>query len=71
MHAEWPGRLADLLGFYAREAKPEWWAFFDRMDKFPDELVDDAECLAGLELVGEPESVKRSLLYTYRFPAQV
>jgi uncharacterized protein len=68
--ADWPGRLADLLGFHAREGKPEWWAFFDRMDKFADELLEDAECLAGLELVGKPEPVKRSLVYTFSFPPQ-
>jgi uncharacterized protein len=68
--AEWPGRLADLLGFHAREANPEWWAFFDRMDKLPDELLDDAECLAGLEQAAAPVPEKKSFLYTFRFPSQ-
>jgi uncharacterized protein len=62
--------LADLLGFYDREAKPQWWEFFDRQNRYDDELIDDGDCLAGLEQIGEPVPVKRSLVYTYRFPPQ-
>ena len=62
--------LADLLGFYDREAKPQWWEHFDRQDRFDDELIDDSECLAGLEMKGPPIPHKRSLLHTFRFPAQ-
>jgi uncharacterized protein len=68
--SDWQARLADLLGFHAREAKPEWWEYFDRMDRFPDELIDDAECLAGLVRTGEPQPVMKSLVYAYRFPPQ-
>ena len=25
--------LADLLGYHRREAKPEWWAYFDRHEE--------------------------------------
>src|SRR5262249_59863609 len=63
-------RLADLLGFHDREAKPQWWEFFDRQDRFEDEWIDDAECLAGVTLEGQPQPVKKSLLHTYHFPAQ-
>jgi uncharacterized protein len=63
-------RLSDLLGFHDREARPQWWEFFDRQDRFEDELIDDPECLAGLTLEGQPQPVKKSLLHTYRFPAQ-
>ena len=62
--------LADLLEFHAREARPQWWEFFDRQSRFEDELLDDTECIAGLVLAGPPEPVKRSLLHTYRFPPQ-
>lgn len=63
-------RLADLLGFHDRELRPQWWDFFSRQDRFEDELLDDAECLACLTLDGQPQPVKRSLLHTYRFPPQ-
>src|SRR5262249_40375934 len=63
-------RLADLLGFHDREAKPQWWEFFDRQDRFEDEWIDDNECLAALESTGDPMPVKKSLLHTFRFPPQ-
>ncbi len=62
--------VADLVEFHRREAKPEWWALFDRRDRDEDELIDDTECLGGLTLVGAPEKDKRSLVHTYRFPPQ-
>ena len=32
--------LGQLLDYHRREAKPEWWAFFDRCKKSLDELMD-------------------------------
>ncbi len=63
-------KLAHLLEFHRREAKPQWWSRFDRQNKPEDELIDDIECLAGLKQVGGPEHEKRSLVYTYSFPPQ-
>ncbi len=63
-------RLPHLLEFHNREAKPQWWASFERQEKFEDELIDDTECLGGLHRIGVPEPEKRSLIYTYRFPSQ-
>ncbi len=62
--------LAHLLEFHNREAKPQWWSGFERQNKFEDELIDDTECLGGLQQIGAPEPDKRSLIYTYRFPSQ-
>lgn len=61
-----------LLDFHRRAAKPEWWALFARMDMSDEELLDDGECLAGLEPDPEcpPEKVKRSTRYTFRYPEQ-
>ncbi len=67
---EVPRLLAELIGFYAREAKPEWWAVFDRMDRFEDELIDDPECLAGLRQIQPPERDRQSQIYTCAFPPQ-
>lgn len=66
-------RLArDLLRFHEREAKPEWWAFFERDGAAHEELVVDADalgaCTADPTHWGEP--VKRSLAYRYTFPEQ-
>ena len=63
---------ADLLRFHEREAKPEWWAFFERQGATPETLVDDADCLGGCTADpthwGEPD--KRSHTYRFRFPPQ-
>jgi len=70
--AERPFRqlVADLVEFHRREQKPQWWALFDRQDREEDELVDDTECLAGLQLVGDPVPEKRSFVHTFHFPPQ-
>jgi len=62
---------AHLLEYHRREAKPVWWAFFDRLGKTPAELVDDAEAIGELEPVGsEPEQRARSLVHAFTFPVQ-
>ena len=63
--------LFDLNYFHKREDKPAWWAIFDRLAADGDELIDDLECIAGLEAVGPPVQVTaQSFERTYRFPAQ-
>lgn len=59
-----------LLDFHRRAAKPEWWNMFARKEMDEEELLDDPECIARLEIIGPPRPVKRSFLYTYRFPDQ-
>ena len=41
---------AQLLDYHDRERKPVWWAFFDRLEMTPAELVEDAESIGRLEL---------------------
>jgi predicted RecB family nuclease len=64
--------MADLVGFHRREAKPAWWAFFDRQERSAEELRDDEECLAGCVADGKDwiGSEKRSLTFRYRYPEQ-
>lgn len=62
--------LLDLGDFHAREDKPSWWAIFDRLTRESEELVDDLDCLAGLEAVGPPVPDKKSFLRPYRYPLQ-
>lgn len=61
-----------LLDFHRRAAKPQWWAMFARQEMTDEELLEDVECLAGLEIdpAGPPSPVKRSVRYTYLFPEQ-
>jgi len=62
--------LAQLLEYHRREEKPQWWSYFNNRLLDPDELIENTETIGGLELVGEPVEVKKSLEYTFRFPAQ-
>jgi predicted RecB family nuclease len=64
--------MADLVGFHRREAKPAWWAFFDRQERSTQELQDDDECLGGCLADGEGwiGRDKRSLTFRYRCPEQ-
>lgn len=63
--------LLDLNFFHKREDKPAWWAIFDRLAQESEELVDDLECIQGLEAVGAAVKVTaKSFERTYRFPPQ-
>jgi predicted RecB family nuclease len=69
---EWRELAGQLVDFHKREAKPEWWAIFNRQDMTEEELIDDAECIGGLEPDPDrpPFAEKRSIVYSFRFPAQ-
>ena len=59
---------AQLLDYHDRERKPVWWAFFDRVEKTPEELLEDPDSISGLEQVGERTRVARSWAYTLVLP---
>ena len=60
--------LAWLLEFHRREEKPIWWRRFDRMDMEERELIDDPDCLGGLQRTRRPPvPVKQSFAYEYSF----
>ncbi len=61
-----------LLDFHRRADKPAYWAMFDRMKMTEDELIEDPECLAGLQADPRfrPVADKRSFIYTYSYPPQ-
>lgn len=63
--------LSHLLWYHRREDKPVYWAYYDRQRCSSDELLEDAECIAGLEHDGSaPGREKTSLLYRMTFPPQ-
>ena len=64
--------LADLLNYHRREAKPEWWAYFERQKKSLDDLVDDTEAIARLSAAADerPALDKRSTIVPLDFPDQ-
>jgi predicted RecB family nuclease len=62
---------AQLLEYHRREARPGWWWYFRRFEMTDDELIEDAEAIAGLTWDGaEPVPVVKSLDYRFTFPAQ-
>jgi predicted RecB family nuclease len=61
---------AQLLDYHDRERKPVWWAFFDRMELTPQELVEDADSIGRLLPTGASEPVMRSIAYEFTYPAQ-
>jgi predicted RecB family nuclease len=62
--------LAHLLEYHRREARPQWWEYFHHLGLDEDELFRDTDCIAEIELAGEPVRDKQSLVYTLSFPAQ-
>ena len=62
--------LAYLLEFHWREAKPVFWAKYDRHEMTEQELFDDPGCLAALQRDQHPpRPVARSFYYDYSFDA--
>src|SRR5262245_7881283 len=64
--------LADLLNYHRREAKPAWWAYFDRRKKSVEQLLDDTESIAELTKAEDeaPQGEARSIVYALDFPPQ-
>jgi predicted RecB family nuclease len=64
--------LAHLLLYHHREGKPAWWRHFDLRGKPLADLIEDRDALAGLvrDTLRPPTPYKRSLDYTFTFPAQ-
>ena len=60
----------DIHQYHRRENRPEWWSFRERRFKNTEELIEDPDCIGGLTMVGNPQPIKQSLLYKYKFPDQ-
>jgi len=65
-------RMAQLLEYHHREARPVWWQMFDRFTAQLPDLIEDADCLGGLEPdPGTPPwREKQSTGYRFTFPPQ-
>ena len=67
--------LGQLLDYHRREAKPEWWAYFDRLEADDEQLIElDTEALGGLapaDIAPRPlPPPARSIIHTLTFPPQ-
>ena len=62
---------AQLLDYHRREAKPAWWAHFNRLTMTGEELIEEGDSIGGIEPAdGPPARDGRSLVYTLTFPPQ-
>ncbi|MGV1048175.1 MAG: TM0106 family RecB-like putative nuclease [Solirubrobacterales bacterium] len=76
--AEWSGdqrvrfQMAQLLEYHHREARPLWWALFDRMESTLDALREDADCISMLvhDVSTPPRQEKKSVVERLAFPPQ-
>ena len=60
-----------LLDFHRRADKPAWWALYALQDMTEDELMEDPECLGGLQRsCGRQNGSRSRLAYTYLAPEQ-
>ena len=62
--------LAHLLYYHQREAKSQWWEWFNHLELDEDDLIEDTDTMGGLRLVGDPVEDRQSLVYTFEFPPQ-
>ena len=64
--------VAELIDYFQRTAKPQWWAMFDRQAMTLDEQIEDAECIAGLQPDSNnlPRPENRSIRHTFTYPEQ-
>src|SRR5262249_8451905 len=65
-----PWLLAQLLEYHKREARPQWWHWFNRLEMDDEDLIRDTSTMGGLAIRGTPTSEKRSHVYTFTFPPQ-
>jgi len=56
---EYIDNLKNLVGFYAREDKPTYWAMYEREEKEHDDLIDDTECIANcIRTADQPKKIE-------------
>jgi len=63
--------LGQLVEFHRREDRPMWWAMFERHGMTEEELVEDLNCLGGLQLSDEPQrEYNGRVLFGYTFDTE-
>ena len=63
--------LANMLEYFHRERRVDWWEYFARRDAEDAELRKDRKAIVGLELVREVDTTPRGIpIHRYRYPDQ-
>ena len=67
-----PWLAGELLEYHRREARPQWWAYFDRLAMSPEELVEDREAIGDLRSIAARRPAGQAFARSYRshFPLQ-
>jgi len=58
--------MMSLIGFHNRERKPKIWAYFERLEKTDDALIDDDTCLHDVVIKGW-EAIEKGFKLTGHF----
>ena len=68
---EWRELLGYLLEYHRREARSEWWKFFERLEPAYDHM-EDADCIGCLTVdeTRPPKPDKKSWIWRLDFPEQ-
>ena len=61
--------LSGLLNYHRREAKPQWWAYFERQQKSLDDLLQDTDAIAYLNPASDEQPLpdKKSTIFPLDF----
>jgi uncharacterized protein len=62
--------LAQLLEWHRREARSEWWEYFERLKLSDEELVEDRGAIGQLTPEGECGAIRKSKIYRFSFDPQ-
>lgn len=62
--------LANMLDWYRREKKADWWEYYRLLSLPEEELLEEKEAIAGLRFTGKSRPEKKSFVVTYAFPTQ-
>lgn len=59
----------DLMGFFAREEKPNWWRYFNLIspERESHEFLSESGCIGGLQMVSQRLDAKGNALLTFKF----
>jgi predicted RecB family nuclease len=62
--------LADVLDWHRREARPEWWEYFRRLQLTDEQLVDDPAAVGQLGLPIRMRTESAAAVWRLEFPPQ-
>ncbi|MFL2648351.1 MAG: TM0106 family RecB-like putative nuclease [SAR202 cluster bacterium] len=63
--------ILDQLNFYNRkEQRPDWWSFFSNKEKDTEDLIEDNNCIGGLNLTNESNDGNFKIL-NFKYPEQI